>query len=115
MKVLVVGSRGILNFDLSEYIPRETELIISGGGKGIDSIAEEYADKHKISKLIIRPQYNKYKKAAPLKRNEIMVELADIVIAVWDGKSRGTAYTVDYAKKQNKEVILVNEVINDID
>ena len=42
MKLLIVGSRSIKNFDLSEYIPKETELIISGGATGIDSIAENY-------------------------------------------------------------------------
>ena len=107
MKVLIVGSRSIRNYDISEHISPETELIISGGAEGADSIAEEYADKHKISKLIMRPRYDKYGKAAPLKRNELMVELADEVIALWDGISRGTKYTVEYAKKKNKTVKIV--------
>lgn len=107
MKVLIVGSRSIRSYDISELIPPQTELIISGGAEGADSIAEEYADKHKISKLILRPRYDKYGKAAPLKRNELMVELADEVIALWDGISRGTKYTVEYAKKKNKTVKIV--------
>ena len=44
MKVMVVGSRNIESFDISEYIPADAELIISGGAKGMDSIAEKYAD-----------------------------------------------------------------------
>jgi len=107
MKVLVVGSRGIENFDLSGIIPTDTELIISGGANGVDSAAEKYADKHRISKLILRPRYDLYGKAAPLKRNEIMVDIADTVIVVWDGVSRGTKYTVEYAKKKNKTVNLI--------
>ena len=107
MKLLIVGSRSIKNYDISKHIPAETELIISGGAEGIDSIAEEYADKHKISKLILRPKYEKYGKAAPLKRNELMVELADEVMALWDGVSRGTKYTVEYAMKKNKTVKVI--------
>ena len=107
MKLLIVGSRSIKNYDISKHIPTETELIISGGAEGIDSIAEEYADKHKISKLILRPKYEKYGKAAPLKRNEIMVEIADTVIVLWDGVSRGTKYTLEYANKKNKTVKLI--------
>ena len=107
MKILVVGSRSIKEFDLSDYIPSETELIISGGASGIDSIAEEYADKHRISKLILYPKYEVYGKAAPLKRNEIMVDIADEVLIIWDGKSRGTKYTADYAAKKNKKVRLI--------
>jgi len=104
---LIVGSRSVKRFDLSKYVGNDAELIISGGAKGIDSIAEEYADKNKISKLIMYPDYKSFGKAAPLKRNERMVELSDVVIAVWDGASRGTKYTVDYARKQNKKIILV--------
>ena len=73
-------------------------------------IAEKYADQHHISKLILRPQYNLYGRAAPLKRNEIMVDLADAVLVVWDTHSKGTQYTIDYAKKKEKilTVILVS-------
>ncbi len=107
MKVLIVGSRSISAFDLSPYIPPETELIISGGAKGVDTLAEQYADTHKISKLILRPKYEKYGKAAPLKRNETMVDLADEILVIWDGKSKGTRHTVNYAKKKSKPMTLV--------
>ena len=73
MKLLVVGSRSIESFDLSKYINKEVSLIISGGAKGVDTLAEKYADKHGISKLILRPNYNLYGKAAPLLRNKQMV------------------------------------------
>lgn len=107
MRILIVGSRSIEEFDLSKYVPKSTELIISGGASGVDLIAEKYADKNKISKLILRPKYELYGRAAPLKRNEIMVDLADEVLIIWDGKSRGTKYTADYAVKKNKKVKLI--------
>ena len=40
MKLLVVGSRSIENFDLSPYIDTNVSAIISGGACGIDTIAE---------------------------------------------------------------------------
>ena len=107
MKLLIAGSRSIKDFDLSDHIPSDTELIISGGASGIDLIAEQYADKHRISKLIIYPKYEAYGKAAPLKRNEIMVDIADEVLIIWDGRSRGTKYTAAYAEKKNKKVRLI--------
>lgn len=105
MKLLIVGSRSISEFDLSPYVTDDVELIISGGAQGIDTLAEQYADKKRIDKLIMRPKYNIYGKGAPLKRNEQMVEICDAVLAVWDGRSRGTRYTLDYARKQNKKII----------
>ena len=107
MKIMIVGSRSIKDYDLSELVPPEAELIISGGALGVDALAEGYADKHKISKLILRPRYEKYGRAAPLKRNELMVDLADEVIVLWDGESKGTKHTIEYAKKNGKPVKLI--------
>ena len=105
MKLLIVGSRTIMNFDLVGHVPEDTELIISGGAKGMDTVAERYADAHGIEKLIIRPEYEKYGRAAPIKRNEIMVDMADAVLAIWDGKSKGTERALKYAQKKNKQII----------
>lgn len=73
----------------------------------MDALAELYADEQGIPKRIIRPQYELYGKAAPLKRNEEMVELADHVLILWDGQSRGTRYTMEYAAKKGKSVTVV--------
>jgi predicted Rossmann fold nucleotide-binding protein DprA/Smf involved in DNA uptake len=107
MKLLIAGSRGISEFDLAPYIPEETDEIISGGANGIDTLAEKYADEHRISKHIIRPKYHLYKRAAPIKRNKEMVELADEILVVWGGKSKGTLSTINYAKELNKPVNVV--------
>ena len=108
MKLLIAGSRSITDFDLSPYISKEVDEIISGGANGIDALAEKYADERRISKHIIRPQYHLYKKAAPIKRNKDMVILADCVLVIWDGTSRGTLATINFAKEQNKPLPVVN-------
>lgn len=107
MKLLVVGSRGIMDFDLSEYISSNVDTVISGGAHGIDSLAEIYADSHRISKYIIRPDYARYGRAAPIRRNDLMIDMADEVLVIWDGKSKGTQYVLDRARKKNKPIILV--------
>ena len=107
MRLFVAGSRSIDDFDLSDHIPADVELIITGGARGIDALAEAYADSHRISKLILRPQYQRYGRAAPLKRNEKMVELADAVLVIWDGRSHGAKHTIEYAKKQNKPLTVL--------
>ena len=108
MKIVIIGSRSVTDFDLSGYVPKETTLIISGGASGADKLAEEYADAKRISKLILRPQYELYGRAAPLKRTETMIDIADAVIALWDGKSRGTLHAINYANKKSKPVTVIN-------
>lgn len=107
MKLLIAGSRSITDFDISPYIPKDTEYIISGDAKGVDKLAEAYADKMKLSKIIMRPQYSLYKRGASLKRNQIMVDMCDRVLVFWDGHSRGTKYTIDYAKRTGKPIDVV--------
>ena len=107
MKLLIAGSRSIREYDLSPYIPHAVDTIISGGAQGVDSLAESYADEHKLSKYVIRPQYKRYGRAAPLKRNQEMVDMADAVLVIWDGESKGSRFTVEYAKKQNKPLFLI--------
>ena len=107
MKLQIVGSRSITNFDLSPYISADVDTVISGGAGGIDSLAERYADTHRLSKYILRPRYNFYGRFAPLKRNKEMVDMADAVLVIWDGCSKGTQYTLKYTKKINKPITLV--------
>ena len=42
------------------------------------------------------------------KRNRYMVDQADFIIAVWDGRPRGTGRTVQYAQRQGKPVTIIN-------
>lgn len=107
MKLLIAGSRGITDYDLSPHIPEDTDLIIAGGANGVDTLAEQYADSKRISKLILRPRYDRFKRAAPIKRNEAMVEICDRVLVIWDGKSKGTKHTITYAEKLGKPIDII--------
>ena len=102
MKLMIAGSRSITDVNLSLYVPQGVDMILSGGAIGVDTLAERYADEHKLSKLILRPRYDLYGRSAPLKRNDELVAQADAVLVIWDGVSRGTCYTIKQAKAQGK-------------
>lgn len=51
-----------------------------------------------------------YTRDCMYRRNRELVALCDVLLAVYDGKSGGTQYTVDYAKKQGKKVIVLAPV-----
>lgn len=99
MKVAVIGSRGLHINNLESYLPKETTEIVSGGAKGIDSDARTYALKHGIPLREFLPDYPRYGRSAPLKRNLLIIEYADAVLAFWDGHSRGTKYVIDRCRE----------------
>ena len=106
MKVAVIGSRNLTIDDLGRYLPAETTEIVSGGAKGIDTSAREYALANSIKLTEFLPDYEKYKRGAPLKRNMQIIEYSDVIIAFWDGKSKGTKFVIDTCNKTGKEVVV---------
>lgn len=109
-KLAVVGSRTITNYNVvSKFIgPLVKEhwigTIISGGAKGVDTIAREYAKINNLEYIEYPANWNLYGKKAGYKRNQLIVDNSDYVVAFWDGQSKGTMHTVDLAKKAGKLV-----------
>lgn len=104
MKIAVIGSRNLIINNLGDYLPINVTEIISGGAKGIDSCAKKYALEKGIKLTEFYPEYQKYGKGAPLRRNLQIIDYADIVLAFWDGKSRGTKFVIEQCRKKGKTV-----------
>ena len=85
--------------DLGDYLPPDTTQIISGGARGIDACARAYALSQGIAYAEVRPDYGRYRRGAPLKRNREIVARAELVIAFWDGASRGTRYVIGLCRQ----------------
>ena len=118
MKVAIIGSR---NLSSSEYdklwkvIPSGCSEIISGGSDGADTFAEKFANKNNIPARYFVPEYEKFGKYSPLRRNDQIIESADYVVALWDGKSRGTAYVIHSCIIIGKPVkIVISQSYNEI-
>ena len=68
-----------------------------------------FALKHSLKYTEFLPRYNLYGKVAPLSRNLEIISYADMVLAFWDGKSRGTKFVIDNCKKINKPIRIITE------
>ena len=102
MRIAVIGSRNVQIENLALYLPEETSEIITGGAKGADTCAEHYAKEKKIPCTVFLPDYSRYGRAAPLRRNLEIIAHSDMVLAFLDGHSRGTAYVIRQCEKANK-------------
>jgi phosphoribosylpyrophosphate synthetase len=81
--------------------------IISGGANGADKIAEQFANNYNIPFIEIRADW-RLGKAAGILRNTEIIKQADIIIAFWDGKSKGTLDSINKAHLYNKELLVIN-------
>lgn len=110
MKLAIVGSRSFTDYDLlveniSNIVSKPITLIVSGGAKGTDTLAEDFAKEFNIPLKVFAANWYKngiYNKYAGFERNHDIVSQADYVIAFWDKVSKGTLHTITLAKRANK-------------
>jgi hypothetical protein len=112
MKLAIVGGRDfndycLLSDILYDYFDKFILEIISGGAKGADFLGKRYAENHGISYIDFPACWDKYGKSAGFKRNQTIVDACDMVLAFWDGKSKGTQDTINKAKKAKKPTFIV--------
>jgi len=116
MKVAIVGSRSMFDcqvlvetlFNCFVHIFGKPTKIISGGAKGVDSFAEDFAHVHNIELQIFKPDWAKYGKQAGFIRNEDIIKNCDICLAIWDGKSHGTKHDIELCEQYKKDLVLYN-------
>lgn len=112
MKVIIAGSRDI-KYSLEELEALihqsgyDITEVISGGARGIDRLGEEWAQKREIANTKYLPDWENEGKKAGVLRNKEMVKDADALIAVWDGKSRGTQSTIKFAEEKKIPMTIV--------
>jgi hypothetical protein len=107
MKTAIVGSRGFSGYEAMASILSQYQIsqVVSGGAKGVDSLAEQWSKENNLpDPIIFLPDWKKYKRAAGFVRNKDIVDAADQVFAFWDGKSQGTLDSIKHAIKTGKPV-----------
>lgn len=119
IRIIVCGSRTIHNYQLVASAlksiitdPANTE-IVSGHAQGPDLLGERFARRHNIKYNIFPANWTKYGKQAGFTRNAQMLEYAcqeiPIVLAFWDGKSKGTKHMIDLALSQKIQCYMVKD------
>lgn len=109
MIAAIIGSRGFNDYALFTKKLKDFEIteVISGGAKGADSLAEAWCIQNEIPITIILANWNKYGKAAGFVRNKEIVEKSQVVIAFWDGFSKGTEHSINIARAMKKVVHII--------
>lgn len=89
-----------------EKIEKEDLIIVSGGARGVDSLAEAWADREGVEKLIFPADWKGKGKGAGYIRNIDIIKNSDLVLAIWNGESRGTLHSLTLAKRKGLKIYL---------
>jgi predicted Rossmann fold nucleotide-binding protein DprA/Smf involved in DNA uptake len=107
MKVAIIGSRNYAKLHLVqkmvEVLPPGC-ILISGGARGVDTIAEEAARSRGLTVQVFPAEWRKYGRGAGIRRNRDIIAHADVVLAFWNGISPGTEHSIQLAKSLGKPV-----------
>jgi predicted Rossmann fold nucleotide-binding protein DprA/Smf involved in DNA uptake len=115
MEIGITGSRDchdkeLVYSTLAQYNPT---AIVAGGAAGADALAKQYAIDSGIGYVEILPRFKTdpdtpYHPRWYLERNKEIVAACDLLLAFWDGKSKGTKNTIGAAQRQGKPCVIVN-------
>jgi len=104
LKFLVLGG-GSCQLNLIKYLKEKNHTVIVTDYYE-DALGKKYATEHGIEYQEFPADWERFGKSAGFERNKYIVTAADVVVAFWDGKSKGTEHTLEIAKKQKKPTIV---------
>lgn len=108
--IAIVGSRTFTDFPMMQKAWRELMWdhswsdsrcrIVSGGAEGADKLSEQLGVTLDIPLLIHPAQWSLYGRSAGYRRNELIVNDADVLLAFYgpEGETKGTAHSVSLAR-----------------
>lgn len=102
MRVLVCGSRYFNDYKLLSSVLSKISIsvLIHGGARGADTLAGEFASRYGIPQSVFLADWTTFGKRAGPIRNQLMLDEGkpELVVAFWDGESRGTKHMIDIAE-----------------
>jgi hypothetical protein len=112
-RTIIAGTRYIEDFALLCEAVRASGFtvgeVVSGGASGVDRLGERFARLHGLPVRRFLVDWSRFGRSAGPRRNQQMVDYAGAsgqLIAVWDGRSRGTQHTIQMAERAGLAVFV---------
>lgn len=115
MKVIIAGSRHFDDYDklkdqCSQILSgRTVDAILCGECSGADVLGKRWAEENGINVESFPADWKRYGKAAGVKRNAEMAKHADMLIAFWNGQSRGTLSMIRLMQGKEVEIVYIDK------
>lgn len=110
MITIIAGSRNIWDYNKVKAAVKNSgfdiDTVVSGTAGGVDRLGERWAKDNDIDVKRFPAEWGKYGKRAGYLRNKKMAEIADALVAIWDGKSKGTKHMINIAEEKGLKVYI---------
>lgn len=110
MRVVIAGSREGVTYKhllyAIHYCGFDITTVISGTARGADQLGEAWAEANNIPVERYPANWDKHGRSAGHKRNAVMASVADAVIALWDGESKGTKSMIELGRARGIPVFV---------
>ena len=111
MRLIIAGSRSFTHYQhLCQTLAPERHRItqvLTGGARGADQLGFRWALKHHIRSRCFAADWERFGKAAGVRRNHQMAQAGDLLIAFWDGRSAGTRHMISCMQQLGKPVVVI--------
>jgi predicted Rossmann fold nucleotide-binding protein DprA/Smf involved in DNA uptake len=87
-----------------EKLPRDAR-IVTGSASGVDAAATRAARRQGLHVQVLGASFEEARdQSVAVARNQRLIDQCDVLVAFWDGSSKGTRATVDRALDSGREV-----------
>jgi len=111
MKLIIAGSRMFTDYQLlcQTLAPERHHIteVIHGGARGADQLGFRWAVRHHVRSRCFAADWERFGKAAGVRRNHQMAQAGDMLLAFWDGRSAGTRHMISCMEQLSKPVVVV--------
>ena len=123
MKTIIAGSRCICDAEVLKAAIAESGFlitrVISGDARGVDKLGIEWAHENLVPVETFKPQWvgpdGEYRPYAGNTRNRDMARVSEALIAVWDGRTKGTKSMIKEAERLGLKVFVKLIEVPDVD
>ena len=111
MQLIIAGSRAFTDYQLlcQPLAPERHRIteVIHGDARGADQLGFRWALQHHIRSRCFAADWERFGKAAGVRRNHQMAHAGNLLVAFWDGQSPGTAHLVQCMQQLGKPVVVI--------
>ncbi len=111
MKLIIAGAHTFTDYQrLCQVLAPDRHRItqvLTGGARGAEQLGYRWAWRHVVKHQLFRAEWERFGKAAGVRRNHQLAQAGDVLVVFGDGQAPGTAHLIQCMQERGKPVVVV--------